>query len=127
MAGPVEIETIGDDEYIYRRIPVSAGWYDPAKAPVPSPEAFRPLKQDVSGLSAVRARFVKTIEDAAKGPSRKGYYVAVLRAGDLRQKGIEVVSRPEEGNPGHAEIPGLTYGNRETDRPRNYRSFRPKS
>ena len=32
-----------------------------------------------------------SIEDAARGKSKKGYWVAVLRAGDLRNQGIKVV------------------------------------
>jgi hypothetical protein len=39
----------------------------------------------------------------------------VLRVSDLRQHGIEVVSRPMPGDPGHAELPGLTCENRLTD------------
>lgn len=62
-----------------------------------------------------RAKY-KTIEQAAKGRPGRTYYVAVLRAGDLRANGIDVVARPREGDPGHAELPGLTYENRRTDR-----------
>jgi len=59
-------------------------------------------------LSVTRADFVP-VEQAAQGQSPKGYYVAVLRVGDLRARGIDVVAAPVEGNPGHAEIPCLTY------------------
>jgi len=96
------------EEYIYRKIPVSTGWYDPNSGTTPSPQAFKPRKNDISGLSVTRADFV-SIEEAAQGPSPKGYYVAVLRVGDLQARGIDVVAAPLEGNPGHAEIPRLTY------------------
>ena len=36
-------------------------------------------------------------------------------AGDLRAQGIAVVPRPLEGDPGHAELPGLTYQDRKSD------------
>ena len=41
-------------------------------------------RNDVTGLSVSRAKY-KSIQDAAKGLRGKAYYVAVLRAGDLRQ------------------------------------------
>ena len=55
--------------------------------------------------------------DATKQASRsydrgKRYYVAVLRAGDLRSRGLQVVPRVEGHAPGHAEIPQLTYESR---------------
>jgi hypothetical protein len=56
----------------------------------------------------------RTIEQAAEGKSARGYYVAVLRVGDLRAAGIDVIGKPVEGNPGHAELPSLTSANRDT-------------
>ena len=117
-----DLDPIGDDELLYRRIPVSENWFDPGSGPLPSPEAFRPHKErDVTGISMDRARSpahpdFRTVEESGRGPSPKGYYVAVLRAGDLRAAGIEVVARPEQGNPGHAEIPDLNAISRRTDR-----------
>lgn len=107
-------EALGDACYIYRKIPVSTGWFEPNVAPPLSPLAFKPRQGDDSGLSFDRARY-RTIEEAAQGKSLQGYYVAVLRVGELRARNIDVVSRPVEGNPGHAEMPALTYANRKTD------------
>jgi hypothetical protein len=104
-------EPIADDELLYRRIPVSKGWYD---AHGVSPEAFDPREDETTGISVYRAKH-KSIEDAAKGMSKKGYYVAVLRVGDLRQHGIQVVLRPEAPSDlAHAELPDLTCHNRST-------------
>ena len=108
-------EPIGDDELLYRQIPVSLNLYDPILRPHLLPDAFRPNANDITGLSVYRAKY-KSIEQAAQGRSGKQYYVAVLRAGDLRSKGIEISARPLEEDPGHAEIPGLTYQNRHDDR-----------
>ena len=58
---------------------------------------------------------IESVEEAAKGRAGKSYYVAVLKASDLAENGIECVSRPEEGDPGHAELPQLTYDNRKQD------------
>ena len=98
-------EPIDDDEILYRRVPSrDEEW---VKHDRPTPQVFRPREDDTTGLSVSRAKY-KSIEDAAQG-LKPSYCVAVLRAGDLRSHGIEVQPSPKEGNPGHAEIPGLTY------------------
>ncbi|HEY5315327.1 MAG TPA: hypothetical protein VIK18_22540 [Pirellulales bacterium] len=115
---------VGDDEFVYRRVPVSANRYDPSRRDL-SPDAFDPHKKsDPDGLSVVRARseghpdFLTPEQTAAAGPSAKGYYIAVLRVGDLRQNGIDVVPDPivEHGKecPAHALIPCINASNRGT-------------
>ena len=108
------LDPIADDEFLYRRVPASAQpqRIDPVKREV-NDQAFAPHKtQDVSGLSVSRAKY-KAIEEAGQGRPGKSYYVAVLRAGDLRQHGIVVEPRPrpEENDPGHAELPQLNAEN----------------
>jgi hypothetical protein len=103
-------EMIDDGELLYRRIPESTGWYDPTVDPRPSPRAFNPREGDKTGLSLSRAKY-KTLEEVAKGQPGKRYYVAVLKAGDLRATGIELVQTPPE-DPSHCEIGNLTYANR---------------
>ena len=93
-------------------------WYDPATGVLNS-EAFGPHKtRDTSGLSVPRAKY-KSIEEAAHGQPGKSYFVAVLRAGDLRQRGIDVVPRPvlPDGrrDPAHAELPDLNGSVRKAD------------
>lgn len=104
-------EPIDGNEYLYRKVPVSQEWVDEHGL---SGEAFRPHKRDTTGLSLERAKY-RSIEDAGQGKSKKGYYVAVLRAGDLRDAGIQVEPRPVEGNSGHCEIVDLTYDNRKSN------------
>jgi hypothetical protein len=103
-------EPIADDELLYRRIPVSKGWYDNAGV---SPEAFDPRKEELTGISVYREKY-KSLEEAATGKSKKGYYVAVLRAIDLRSHGIQAVPRPHPDDPGHAELPDLRSDNRDS-------------
>ncbi len=110
-------EPIEDDELLYRRIPTSTGWYDPDTGILKS-EAFGPHKtRDVTGLSLHRTKH-KTIEEAARGRPGESYFVAVLRAGDLRQRGIEIVPRPDlpdgHRDPAHAETPGLNSESRKS-------------
>jgi hypothetical protein len=104
-------ERVTDNELLYRRIPVSKGWYNSETGL--SPEAFDPRDDETTGISVSRDKY-KSLKEAAKGKSKKGYYVAVLRAGDLSKHGIDVVPRPAPDDPGHAELPGLTCDNRLT-------------
>jgi hypothetical protein len=110
MPGHDGTEPVADDELLYRRIPVSKGWCTQKRL---SPEAFDPRKSETSGISVYRQKY-KSIQEVAKGKSTQGYYVAVLRAGDLRNHSIEVVPRPRLNDPGHAELPDLTCDNRLT-------------
>ena len=107
------VDAIDDEEILLRRVPASTGWYRPDQDPPLEPEAFRPNRNDTTGISLSRESYT-TMEQAARGRSGKTYYVAVFRAGDLRRAGMEVVPRPVEGNPGHAEIGNLTYGSRKS-------------
>ena len=109
----IEIETIADEEFLYRRVPASTGWFEPATG-ILKPEAFGPHKQrDMTGISVTRAKF-KSIEQAAQGQPGKSYFVAVLCVGDLRKANFTV--RPQPNVPGgydisHAELPDLNAGN----------------
>lgn len=110
---PFGIEEITDDEKIYRRIPVSRRWVDATTRCI-DPQAFAPdRKRDITGLSVVRAAHA-TPEQAAKGASRQGYYVAELDVGAVRAAEISVVHRPQtsEGyDRAHAELPDLNAAN----------------
>ena len=111
-------EPIEDDELLYRRVPASTGWYGPDTGGLKS-EAFGPHKtRDITGLSVVRAKH-KSIKEVARGRPGKSCFVAVLRVGDLRQRGIDVVPRPNlpdgRHDPAHAELPGLNSESRKAN------------
>jgi hypothetical protein len=107
-------EPIDDDEFLYRRIPTSMTWYSPDTG-VLLPEAFAPSKdRDLTGLSVARSKY-KTVEEAAKGRPGKSYYVAILKAKDLKDRGIEALPRPQPNDPGHAELPDLNAQNRKSN------------
>lgn len=102
-------EPIEQDELLYRRFPLAASWYDGINL---SAEAFGPHREnDTSGLSVWRANY-KSIEDAARGTGKYGFFIAVLRAGDLFTRQIKIVPKPYENEPGHAELPEITSYNR---------------
>ena len=107
------IEPIGDDELLYRRVPLP--YFDESNDPKPTPQAFQPRRDDTTGLSVSRAKY-KSIEQVAQNSRGKQYYVAVLRAGDLRAHGISVEPKPKPPDDlGHAELSGLTYDHRKDD------------
>lgn len=113
-------DPVTDDELLYRRIPESTGWYDPRTGTV-NPEAFAPHKEhDRTGLSVTRAKYRgSSYNEAMRGRSGKTYYVAVLRVGDLRKHGIQVIARPETPDgfdPAHAELPQLTSATRKSEK-----------
>lgn len=106
------LEPIADDEILYRRVP--ACWYD-ASTGRPLALAFGPNKnRDITGLSLSRAKY-KTIEEAALGQPGKTYYVAALRALDVRRAGMTVEPRPVANDPGHSEFPELRADNYKDD------------
>ena len=96
-------------------------WYHPGEPVEVDDEAFRPHKvNDATGLSFQRARSdahpeFMSISEAARGPSRSGYVVAILKVDSLLKSGIQVEPRPLEGNPGHAEVVQLNSQNRNSD------------
>jgi hypothetical protein len=113
---PDDAAPVVEDEIIYRRIPVSTGWYNPSLAPPLSPRAFEPREDERTGISLVRdAEYNTPINAAAMGPSKHGYYIGVLSVKALRQNEIEVAARPINGVRGHVELPGINADNAETD------------
>ncbi len=112
---------VDNDEFVFRRIPIRPGWYNPVTG-VLMRQAFNPREDDAAGLSVTRAHserqpdFLTPAQDAALGTNTSGYYVAVLRVGDLREAGVEVVASPDlPQNPGHAHLPQLAYDSRRSD------------
>lgn len=112
------IDPIADDELLYRRIPASLNWYDPTTGVV-KPEAFGPHKQrDQTGLSVSRAKFGSAEQEAERGRPGKTYYIAILRTGDIRQRGMGVVAKPDTPSgydAAHAELPDLNASNYKSD------------
>src|SRR5438067_1302608 len=112
-----EREPVDDNEFVYRRIHPK---FYKASAPVPVLyEAFRPSRNDSTGLSVVRAGFAKPvdcltgIDPAAVG----GYAVARLSVRDLRRLGLTVQPDPITGGPpGHALIVELNWDAYQADK-----------
>jgi len=107
-------DQINNNELLYRRIPVRPEYFDRDLSPHPSPLAFEPRKHDQTGISVIRAA-CKSPSEAARNDREKQFYIAVLRAGDLRAHGLDVVPREQDRGDGHAEIPLLNYADHKTD------------
>lgn len=110
-------DPISDDELLLRRIPASQNWVSRDRQSV-DPLAFRPTERDTNGLSFGRAKFETTADEAAKGAQGKQFFVAVLSASRIRDAGVQIVPKPLPDDPGHTEIPELTFANRRSDRAR---------
>ncbi len=104
-AGADGDDPVDDAEILYRRILPA---HFPQPSPHPSPKAFRPTKADTTGLSLFRAKHMSSEEVAAEGRG-KSYYVAAVRAGDIRRSGMTLECT---GGKAHVEIPELTYVDR---------------
>ena len=104
---PDGTEPVEDTELLYRR--VSKVYYESGL----SPEAFRPTDQDVDGISLSREKY-HSLEEAARGRPGKTYYVAVFRAGDLREAGIEIAPDPQPDITGHVLLTNMDYENRKS-------------
>jgi hypothetical protein len=72
MTAMPDVEPISNDEILFRRIPVSTGWYDPSRTPPLEPEAFRPNRNDLTGISFSREKY-ETVDRAAQGRPGKSY------------------------------------------------------
>lgn len=114
-----EHQPVDASEFVYRRIPRA---YYKSGLPIPiHPAAFRPNKNDTTGISVFRAAFVQPADsvtniDASK---RNNYYVARIAVQDLRRLGLTVEPDPDPyGPPGHAIIPELSYQIYQADKQR---------
>ncbi|MCG3129546.1 MAG: hypothetical protein FLDDKLPJ_00279 [Phycisphaerae bacterium] len=125
MAAQDASDPVADDEIVLKHVTERSGWYDPARDPSLSWVAFRPNKDDVSGMSVWRAKY-KTAEDvarlAARWSNRKDqkYYVLSLRVGDLRRIGIQVSFTHDEGKgeTGHASLTTLNTATYDSEKNR---------
>ncbi len=104
-----ELQPIDENEFVYRR--VHADFFDGSLLISVKSSAFRPSKNDITGLSVFRACFASPLDtlppDAGKA---KAYYVARLAVRDLAKLGLTVRAEPVSGGPpGHCVIPELTW------------------
>ncbi len=102
-------EPLDDSEVLYRRVPVLRGWYTADLTPSLSPEAFGPRDDEPEGISLARAKH-RTRDEAAQGPSKKGYYVAAASVGDLLAAGACL----DPDALGHVSVTNLNTTNRDT-------------
>lgn len=81
------------------------------------------LSATIKANVLVRARTVCQFDELSVNVLGKSYYVALLRAADIRAAGMDVVPKPLPDDPGHAEIPELTYENRKSKQAIEWRTL----
>ena len=102
------------DETVYRRI-AFLDFPRPKQVSLPAWVAFRPNKNDVTGISLSRAEFW-SVEQAAQGRQGKRYHVMQMRVGDLNDIGLTVVADDPQDDPSHAVIPELSFAEYNEDK-----------
>lgn len=95
-------EPIGDDEQLLRHIP--GGTTFQAPGPRITSKNFE-LRPDESGVSVSREGITSPAQLLTRiGNAATGSLIAVAAVMAIRALGLEVVSVPIDGDPGHAEI-----------------------
>jgi hypothetical protein len=110
-------DPVRPDEFVLRRI--HKNHCTPDRPRVVHLAAFRPSREDSTGLSVFREAYVPAAQVAASGRRAGEYVVVRLSVEALARLGLTVV--PEEdpdGPPGHAVIPQLSFAEYERDKQR---------
>src|SRR5262249_35829854 len=105
-------EPVAAEEILYRRILASQGWYNLTVDPKPSRIAFHPTSFDETGLSVSRSKYSTAETTVRVVRLGKKSSVACLLARDLMKAGIRIEPKPKPDDPGHIELPELTYATR---------------
>lgn len=104
-------ETIDDDEWLLRTVPDNIQYIDPETEEVDG-YAFRPQEgQDSEGLSLSREKYISP-QELVNQKFSDAYYVVRVKAGDLRELGMELQPDPLDEKPGHMLITNLHSDNR---------------
>jgi hypothetical protein len=99
-------DSVDPSESLLRRIPQNSGYYDAGmKSPI-TPVAFRPGKHDTDGISLFRETLIskEALSQTGRNPP---YIVASLKARDLLDLGLTIISTPDDSG-----IPGACCGAR---------------
>jgi len=113
---PQGSEAVSDDEWLLRRVPEV--WGPSPSTPFPSLDAFKPHRdRDTTGLSLYREKYIPVRELVLRGGGKRAYWVARVRAHEVRQTGLSIQPRPNDvDGPGHVEIPEMRSDNRDTNK-----------
>lgn len=104
------LDSVGDDEWIYRRVPASKYRAGRILADYMLPH----VANDRDGMSFSRALF-ESAEEMVRGAARPGAGVFAIRASVLLSHGLTIVPSPTSASPGHCHIPELNSSRRGDD------------
>jgi hypothetical protein len=98
-------DEIADDEFLLRHIPGGSLWQAPG--PRITSANFQ-IRHDLNetGVSVTRLKITSPhkLLELVGGSPEKGSRVASAQAGNIRALGLRIVPKPNEQDPGHAEI-----------------------
>jgi hypothetical protein len=108
------MQTVSDDEVVYRHVPNAAKWFEP---PDRITSANFKLRKNELGLSVYRAGFISPQQLLTKHASLDGRVASAL-TGLIRKcrnhlgefLGLDVIATNDQCDPGHAEIRGPETG-----------------
>lgn len=92
-----DTDPVMPDEHLYRRISLNANPPGLSDDRVVLQQAFLPRKNDVDGISLVRAKY-RSANEAALPPNstHREYVVAVVKAADLESLGLTLDVTPDD-------------------------------
>src|SRR5437867_1979905 len=96
---------IPDDEHLLRHIPGGSAWQAPGPRITSGNFQIRHDRNE-TGISVTRAAITgpDRLLELVGGDRKKGSRVAWVSVGAVRSLGLQVVPKPLENDPGHAEI-----------------------
>jgi hypothetical protein len=106
MAGE---EHIADDEWLLRHIPGGSLWQAPGPRITSANFQLRHDRGE-TGVSVTRAKITgpERLLELVGGDRAMGARVAHVSVGEVRALGVQVVPKPLDDDPGHAEIQSAT-------------------
>ena len=99
------MDDIADDEYLLRHIPDGTLWQAPGPRITSANFQLRHDRNE-TGVSVTRARITtpERLLELVGGSLQRGSRVASARVREIRALGLQVVPKPLDEDPGHAEI-----------------------
>ena len=99
------MDEVADDEYLLRHIPGGTLWQAPGPRITSANFQLRHDRQE-TGVSVTRAKITtpQRLLELVGGSIQAGSRVAGARVAEVRALGMRVVPKPQDNDPGHAEI-----------------------
>jgi hypothetical protein len=99
------MDDISDDEFLLRHIPGGTLWQSPGPRITSANFQLRHDRAE-TGVSVTRLKITSAqrLLELVGGNLQQGSRIALVQVADVRALGLQVVPKPLEEDPGHAEI-----------------------